>query len=300
MASITDKFGKASIDSDYAIATTVKTTRSSGATVLEAFDVSKFPDDTPAFFVTYKKTTDPVTGIVSATNLVSWKALVNAGANTLTNLTLAPGYSDSGNAPGDFIELVPTSFWENTLVDGLLVSHNQDGTLKGGGVAPTGVVNQFAGSTAPTGWLLCYGQAISRTTYASLFAVIGEDYGAGDGSTTFLLPDLRGRVIAGQDDMGGASANRLTGLSGGVDGDTLGAVGGSEKHTLTEAQLASHRHTYKTQSGSLPGVNFTGSYGTMRSNNNSYTADENGNYTGGGQAHNNVQPTIIMNHIIKT
>ena len=130
MAAITDKFGKASIDTDYAIATTVKTTRVPGATVVEAFDLSKFSDDTPVFFVTYKKTTDPVTNITSVTNLVSWKGLVNTGANTLTNLELAPGYADTGNAIGDFIECIPTSHWANSLIEGIFVSHNPDGTLK--------------------------------------------------------------------------------------------------------------------------------------------------------------------------
>lgn len=129
MVSISDKFGKASIDSDHAIATTVKTIRSSGGSVLEAYDVSKFPTDTPAYFVTYKKTTAPVTGVVSVTNLVSWKALVNTGANTLTNLTLAPGYVDTGNDVGDFIECIPTSFWENSLIDGITTHANPDGTL---------------------------------------------------------------------------------------------------------------------------------------------------------------------------
>lgn len=107
---------------------------------------------------------------------------------------------------------------------------------------PVGAIMDFAGTTAPTGWLLCFGQAVSRTTYASLFSALSTTYGAGDGSTTFNLPDLRGRVIAGKDDMGGSSANRLTGLSGGVNGDTLGGVGGLETHTLTLAQIASHNH----------------------------------------------------------
>lgn len=130
MPDILDKFGKSSIDTDYAIATTVKTTRVSGVAVLEAFDLSRFADDTPVFFVTYKKTTDPLTDVVSVTNLVSWKALVNVGANTLTNLTLAPGYTDDGNDVGDFIECIPTSYWENSLIDGLLATLNPDGTLK--------------------------------------------------------------------------------------------------------------------------------------------------------------------------
>src|SRR5690606_30912733 len=95
-------------------------------------------------------------------------------------------------------------------------------------------------------FLMPYGQAVSRTTYSALFAKLGTTYGVGDGSTTFNLPDLRGRVAAGRDDMGGTSANRLTNQSGGLDGDTLGASGGSETHTLTEAELASHTHVLTT------------------------------------------------------
>lgn len=63
--------------------------------------------------------------------------------------------------------------------------------------APVGVINAFGGTTAPDGWLLCQGQAISRTDYADLFAVIGTAFGSGDGSTTFNLPDLRGEFLRG-------------------------------------------------------------------------------------------------------
>lgn len=77
--------------------------------------------------------------------------------------------------------------------------------------------------TAPAGWLLCDGSAVSRTTYAGLFAVIGTWYGVGDGSTTFNLPDLRGRVVAGKDDMGGNAAGRL--MNPPLFGATLGASG---------------------------------------------------------------------------
>ena len=116
-----------------------------------------------------------------------------------------------------------------------------DITHHGQPIVPIGSVVDFAGDPAPNGWLLCFGQAISRTTYSALFAVLGMTYGAGDGSTTFNLPDLRGRVVAGQDDMGGSSANRLTNQSGGLNGDTLGATGGAETHTLTTAQMAAAR-----------------------------------------------------------
>lgn len=74
---------------------------------------------------------------------------------------------------------------------------------------PPGAYMPYAGATAPTGWLLCAGQAVSRTTYAALFAAIGTTHGAGDGSATFNLPDLRGRVPAGKDNMEGTAANRL-------------------------------------------------------------------------------------------
>lgn len=177
---------------------------------------------------------------------------------------------------------------------------------------PVGAVMDFAGPTAPTGWLLCYGQNVSRTIYASLFAVLGTTYGAGDGSTTFGIPDARGRVIAGQDDMGGVSANRLTAQSDGVDGDTLGASGGTETHTLTEAQLAAHNHEFYASSlggsgNATGGVNaFSTSFAGFTSGGATYndvfpaSATQGINDTGSDAAHNNVQPTLILNKIIKT
>lgn len=108
-------------------------------------------------------------------------------------------------------------------------------------VVPSGAILPFGGTTAPSGWLMCYGQAVSRSIYSDLFGAIGVTYGAGDGSTTFNVPDLRGRVIAGKDDMGGVSASRLT-ATGGITGTTLGASGGSETHTLLSTEMPSHTH----------------------------------------------------------
>ena len=191
------------------------------------------------------------------------------------------------------------------------------------GPCPVGSVMDFAGTSAPTGWLLCYGQAISRTTYAALFAVVGTTYGTGDGSTTFNLPDCRGRVIAGKDDMGGVSANRLTNQSGGLDGDALGATGGSEGATITQAQLPNcsftnsgitlndpgHQHTihYNTaiQSGSntpcLTAITTGGSnFGQSDSATTGITITSQGSAASGGSGatHNNVQPTMIFNKMI--
>jgi len=178
----------------------------------------------------------------------------------------------------------------------------------------SGMLMPYAGSSAPTGWVLCYGQAISRTTYADLFTAIGTTYGTGDGSTTFNVPDLRGRVIAGQDDMGGTSANRLTSP---INGDGLGNTGGSQDHQLTEAQMPSHFHYIarnQTVNGST-GHNLSSSqYVAAQTGYSGGAFDEKyalratssvsnvgrTNSVGSGTAHNNVQPTIILNYIIKT
>ncbi len=87
----------------------------------------------------------------------------------------------------------------------------------------------YAGSAAPTGWLLCDGSAVSRGTYAGLFAVIGTTYGGGDGSTTFNLPNLKGRYPAGRDSSQG-------------EFDTLGESGGAKTHTLAGSEIPSHSH----------------------------------------------------------
>jgi microcystin-dependent protein len=110
---------------------------------------------------------------------------------------------------------------------------------------PIGSQVAYGGASAPAGWLFCYGQLLSRTTYAALFAIVSTTYGIGDGTTTFAAPDRRGRVPVGKDNMGGSAANRVTNAGSGVDGLTLGAVGGDQllqahTHTLTDP---GHVHT---------------------------------------------------------
>lgn len=103
---------------------------------------------------------------------------------------------------------------------------------------PIGASIHYWGTAAPnSSFALMYGQAISRTAYSALFALLGTTFGAGDGSATFNIPDLRGRVVAGKDDMGGVAASRLTSSYFGVAATSLGAIGGNESTALLVAQL---------------------------------------------------------------
>lgn len=162
-------------------------------------------------------------------------------------------------------------------------------------LAAPGMIFDFAGTEEPAGFLFCHGQAVSRTTFARLFAVIGTTFGTGDGSTTFNLPDLRGRVVAGRDNMGGTAANRLTTGGAGVNGATLGAAGGGETHTLTVAQMPAHSHTVNNSASTTIGGAFSTATLNAANGLQPVTTD-----TGGGGAHPNVQPTIVLNKLIKT
>ena len=166
----------------------------------------------------------------------------------------------------------------------------------GTNVPPTASLLAYAGSTAPAGWLLCGGQAVSRTTYATLFGIIGTTYGAGDGSTTFNVPDLRGRVVAGVDNMGGTAANRLTNTTMSPNGTTRGATGGTQTHTLTgpESGIQQHNHVIPYAVAAGGGGGFT--TGPLVGNANS----QNTGPTNATSAHLNAQPTIILNYLIKT
>jgi len=158
---------------------------------------------------------------------------------------------------------------------------------------PPGAIMDFAGATAPAGWLICDGSAVSRVTYAALFGVVGTLYGTGDGSTTFNLPDCVGRTSVMVD----ASATRLTGYT------TLGANGGVQNVTLTTAQMPGHAHLI------MPGqsvmiANAGTAWGYTGGSGN-YVGYVSGSATttdtqGGGGSHTNVQPTIAFNKIIKT
>ncbi len=238
---------------------------------------------------------------VRNTGVIDSPVSIDSGTFNSISVITSLSFKDTDN--GNFVALqAPTSVSSNisfTLPEadgtsGQVMQTDGNGVLSFTTGIPAGTVNPYAGTTAPSDWLLCYGQAINRTTYSALFSVIGTTYGIGDGSTTFNLPDLRGRVVAGQDDMGGTSANRLTGQSGGVNGDTLGAAGGAEQHQLTIAQLARHAHAYNNTAAGATGYAAGPNTGSVP------TGAANTTLNGGDGAHNNVQPTLILNYIIKT
>ena len=188
---------------------------------------------------------------------------------------------------------------------------------------PIGAVMDWpwASGGIPSWSLLPYGQAISRTTYSALAALAsaaGYPHGSGDGSTTFNLPDYRGRVGAGKDDMGGVTANRITAAVSGVNGATLGATGGSEGVTLTTAQIPAHNHSISitdpghTHQITIAVQNFSGgsdvdlrndtstSFGQTYTSTSSTTGiSASAANAGGGGSHLNLTPTIIVNKIIR-
>jgi microcystin-dependent protein len=194
-------------------------------------------------------------------------------------------------------------------------------------LTPVGMLSPFAGSSAPDGWLLCHGQAVSQTTYAALFALIGSTYDVtSPGAGNFRVPDLRGRVIAGVDNMGGSDAGRLSwqNVLGTVGPSSISTDGGVQTHTLVTGEIPSHTHTITDGAGAhAHSFNFwfnritnntTGGGGNavsgidMNSGNTLSASRDTGsagghnhtiNSAGGDGAHNNMQPTMLLNYIIK-
>jgi len=257
--------------------------------------------------LTFNGTTLAVAGLTNSGNTV----LGDAGGDTLTINSNAMAIPNTLNVGSNTLYLSPSGtqvgIGTTTVGSNMLTVAGTVASTAGGFVfpdsttqttavtAPAASMMVFAGASAPSGWLLCFGQAISRTTYATLFSAISTTYGIGDGTTTFNLPDMRGRVAAGADNMGGSAAGRLTSTTMSPDGNTLGATGGTQTHTLITAEMPAHTHDVPAQ---IPGGNDIGGGGAYLAagllNNGTSTS------TGGGGAHLNVQPTPVLNYIIKT
>lgn len=228
----------------------------------------------------YAHITDPGQAGQPATPAPVETRVITGVSSGVTRLQDVPGYeTQTGYALARITRPANTTSVQSSHITDLR-GYIEDAT------SPAAQLAMYAGNTAPTGWLFCTGQNVSRTTFARLFALIGTTYGAGDGSTTFTLPDFRGRAPIGTG-LGDAS---------GATNHTLGQKAGAETHALTVAELAPHFH--------LGGISDTTAFGTMGSG--SYSLPS-GSGTGGlptstagsGAAHNNMQPYIAVNFIIK-
>ena len=170
-----------------------------------------------------------------------------------------------------------TTNWEETTISSMAAGAASGDTLPIGSIVPYGT------TTAPTNWLVCDGSAVSRTTYANLFAVIGTSFGSGDGSTTFNLPNLKGRVAVGQD-------------TSDTSFDTIGETGGEKTHTLTIQEMPVHNHAIGLEGGSDTGANISYSY---NNNKRYYGGTDVIQNAGNGASHNNLQPYQVVCYIIK-
>lgn len=168
-------------------------------------------------------------------------------------------------------------------------------TLTGTLDLPIGTVVPFASNTVPVGWRLCDGTAVSRTLFSDLFTSLGTSFGVGDGSTTFNLPDFRGKVPVGK-------------TTGGTF-PTLGGTGGAETHTLSTGQLPAHTHSAGSLTTNVVGSTVI-SVAAYTPGGTSFFAHSGATFTGLvtsgltgveglGQAHNNLQPYQVINYIIK-
>lgn len=226
------------------------------------------------------------------------------------------GQSGAALPAGALIGYTPyVVFYANSVEEFILHSY-----FVSPGEIPIGSSIDYWGATAPSAnFAFPYGQAISRVDYPICFDRLGTTYGSGDGSTTFNLPDLRGRVTAAADAMGGSGAGRLTTTT--MTGSGPGGVGGSQTVTLTMSEIPVHSHPNSLNDPGHPhlyisGVLNSGGHGTYwgalsASGSNptyAYSGNTGGAYTGmsinnanagSGQAHSNVQPTIICNKIIR-
>ena len=264
--------------------------------VISAADGSNPRRDIVVIYVDYGQT--PSTAVSNNTNGVVKIKVVNgtpAGSPADPNDAAIQASVGSGN-PWTKLARVRVPAGQTSISNSLIDDLRSMARSK----MPVGSVIDVAGATAPLGTLLCYGQAVSRTTYADLFAYLGTLYGSGDGSTTFNLPDLRGRVVAGKDDMGGSSANRLTkaDATNGVNGDNLGEAGGKESHTLVTAEMPSHNHSIGSGQNQWVRGGTGASAANINQGGSAFRVDNTMDNTGGGGAHNNVQPTIIFNKAI--
>jgi len=242
----------------------------------------------------------------------------NDTADVLLN-NISPMDANQPNGLADGIIQVQTALGPGTDLVGALDNLSERLAVQmpaDGRVIPTGTIVMTGRSSAPSGWLICNGDAVDRTLYAELYSAIGETFGPGNGTTTFNLPDMRGRVAAGVGTGTGGGANGTGAPTGGTALNPVALSGwfGTNDVTLTSAQIPPHPHPI-TDPGHKHGQNGgTGGPGAPRllldtldtpgnsvdDTDSATTGITVNNNTGGGGSHTNLQPTVGLNFIIRT
>jgi microcystin-dependent protein len=213
----------------------------------------------------------------------------------ISELTVAPATASVPLAVGDNDPRMPTAGQALALAGNFGTPGSGNKYVTEAGVAPVGAIQMYAGATAPTNWLLCDGTSYLQATYAALFAIIGTTYGSADGSH-FNVPDMRGRVPAG---VGTGTGGGATGTGLPTGGSALTAVArgtwkGEETHQLTVGELANHNHAIASVTGGSGQFPYS-------STNALITFSTTGIQSAGSDTpHNNIQPVMGVNFIIKT
>jgi microcystin-dependent protein len=246
----------------------------------------------------------PGKGVLVPTTGLNINADLSINSNAVTDVKNAAFTSQAASLPTSIVSsvyVINGDLWYNNSA-GVAVQLTAGSSITSASspLVPSGVVWEYAGISAPTGFLLCDGSAVSRTTYASLFAAIGTNFGVGDGATTFNLPDHKGRT--------GVGAGTYTDTVSGSITRTLGTKLGAEKHVMLTNEMPLHTHT---DSGHTHGTPFQNSgvsggapagFGTavIVGGTNTTSANAAIQNTGGDLPHNNMQPSLVVNYIIKT
>jgi len=222
--------------------------------------------------------------------------------NQLTNFTNPPIYYGDLHVKNNQTIGGNLDICGNLHIGKDLTAHNYYATgnyyLNNYILVPYGTIIQFAGQSAPGGWVFCDGTSYNKVLYANLFGAIGNLYGGLAGDLSFNVPDFRGRVGVGAGDGPGPSlSNRI-----------LSQTGGEETHTLTVPEMPSHTHTHNAPGGDynngLVTLDGTGTPGSIDNGGHELKVANSPialviNSTGGGGAHNNMQPFIVVNYLIK-
>ena len=228
--------------------------------------------------------------VEGATNLASTVTVVGAGTFK-SNVSVSGNMNIAGNTSiGGTVTIVGANVQAANAKVCASAFYGDGSNMTG--LLPSGVILPYGASASPTGFLLCNGQAVSRSTYSSLFAIVSSLYGDGNGSSTFNVPDLRGRFVAGWD----AGTSVLTSVTANmVLGSSIANTGGAQAITLAVAQMPAHTHDItpmrqdSPRTGGGSGNVYDAISGTVSTSS-----------TGGDGAHSNIPPTMILNYIIKT